>query len=38
MSDLVLAYARGEAVPPWRDEHRWWKHVSKAPAESPAKA
>jgi len=38
MSDLVLAYARGEATPPWRDEHRWWKHVAKAPAASPAQA
>ena len=33
MTDLVLAYARGEATPPWRDEHRWWKHVAKTPAE-----
>ena len=27
MSELVLAYARGEAVPPWRGEHRWWRYV-----------
>ena len=27
MSDLVLAYARGERTPPWRDEHRWWRFV-----------
>ncbi len=29
MSDLVLGYARGEAAPPWRDEHRWWSYVKK---------
>jgi hypothetical protein len=34
MSDLVLAYARGEASPPWRNEHRWWNYV-QAPAASP---
>jgi hypothetical protein len=33
MADLVLAYARGDMAPPWRDEHRWWKHV-----QSPAAA
>ena len=27
MSDLVLEYARGEAKPPWRGEHRWWRYV-----------
>lgn len=27
-SDLVLAYARGERTPPWRGEHRWWRHVA----------
>ncbi len=27
MSELVLRYARGEATPPWRGEHRWWKYV-----------
>jgi glutathione synthase/RimK-type ligase-like ATP-grasp enzyme len=29
MSDLVLAYARGEAKPPWRGEHRWWRYVAE---------
>src|SRR6266511_2527949 len=38
MSDLVIAYAKGEARPPWRDEHRWWKHVPKAAAPAPARA
>ncbi|HLQ62724.1 MAG TPA: hypothetical protein VK131_12765 [Candidatus Acidoferrales bacterium] len=27
MSDLVIAYATGATLPPWRGEHRWWKHV-----------
>jgi hypothetical protein len=27
MSELVLRYARGEAAPPWRGEHRWWRYV-----------
>ncbi|HET7418817.1 MAG TPA: hypothetical protein VFL27_00380 [Candidatus Dormibacteraeota bacterium] len=27
MTDLVLAYAKGEAKAPWRDEQRWWHHV-----------
>ena len=31
MTDLVLRYARGEAVPPWRGEHRWWNHL-KSPS------
>ncbi|HEX6348522.1 MAG TPA: hypothetical protein VF160_03935 [Candidatus Dormibacteraeota bacterium] len=30
MTDLVLSYARGEARPPWRGEHRWWKYAEKA--------
>lgn len=30
MSDLVLAYARGEATPPWRGEQRWWKYVERS--------
>jgi hypothetical protein len=38
MSDLVLAYARGEASSPWRDEHRWWKHVTKTPSRDPVQA
>ena len=39
MSDLVLAYARGEASPPWRNEHRWWKHVATAaPTPNPVRA
>jgi len=25
MSDLVIAYARGERKPPWHGEHRWWR-------------
>lgn len=37
MSDLVLAYARGEASSPWRDEHRWWKHVTRT-APDPVQA
>ena len=32
MSDLVLAYARGEATPPWRGEYRWWRHVAETEA------
>jgi hypothetical protein len=32
MTDLVLRYALGETKPPWRDEHRWWKHLEEAPA------
>ena len=35
MSDLVLAYARGDATPPWTNEYRWWKHVTKTPAATP---
>ena len=27
MTDLVIAYATGEATPPWKGEHRWWRHV-----------
>lgn len=27
MSDLVIAYARGERTPPWRGELRWWRYV-----------
>jgi glutathione synthase/RimK-type ligase-like ATP-grasp enzyme len=27
MSELVLGYTRGDAVPPWRGEHRWWRYV-----------
>lgn len=37
MTDLVLAYAKGEATPPWRDEHRWWHYTNVAkPAEVEA--
>ena len=37
MTDLVLAYARGEATPPWRNEHRWWHFANGAkPAEVEA--
>ncbi|HKC19000.1 MAG TPA: hypothetical protein VKE27_05150, partial [Candidatus Dormibacteraeota bacterium] len=35
MSDLVLAYARGEATPPWRGEQRWWKYVSAQQSPAP---
>ena len=27
MSDLVIDYATGAAEPPWRGEHRWWRHI-----------
>lgn len=27
MTDLVIGYALGHAEPPWRGEHRWWRHV-----------
>ena len=27
MSDLVISYAIGAATPPWKGEHRWWRHV-----------
>ena len=37
MTDLVLSYARGE-MPPWRNEHRWWKHVEAAPARAQVEA
>ena len=36
MSDLVLAYARGEATPPWRGEYRWWRHVAETEARVEA--
>jgi hypothetical protein len=29
MSELVLAYARGNKAPPWRGEHRWWRHIKQ---------
>jgi len=38
MCDLVLAYARGEAQPPWRGEQRWWKYVQRSPSPSPTRA
>src|SRR5215472_16778891 len=35
MTDLVPQYARGQAVPPWRGEQRWWKYANAAvPAEA----
>jgi len=34
MTALVIEYALGKRTPPWRDEHRWWKHVK--PATAPA--
>lgn len=27
MSDLVIDYAQGQVIPPWRGEHRWWRYV-----------
>ena len=38
MTDLVLAYATGEKAPPWRDEHRWWKHVEKDSMQDAVRA
>jgi glutathione synthase/RimK-type ligase-like ATP-grasp enzyme len=38
MSDLVLAYARGEATPPWRGEQRWWKYVERPTPANPMQA
>jgi hypothetical protein len=38
MTDLVLRYARGEAKPPWRDEHRWWKHLEDSPPPETVQA
>jgi glutathione synthase/RimK-type ligase-like ATP-grasp enzyme len=32
MSDLVIRYALGEAAPPWRRDHRWWKYVERTAA------
>ena len=32
MSELVIRYALGEAEPPWRRDHRWWKYVEQAAA------
>ncbi len=29
MSDLVIAYALGEAEPPWRGEHGWWRFLGE---------
>ena len=37
MSDLVLAYVRGEATPPWREERRWWKQVQETAAPKPVR-
>ena len=38
MCDLVLGYAKGEIQPPWRDEHRWWKHVHRPMSPHPTPA
>jgi glutathione synthase/RimK-type ligase-like ATP-grasp enzyme len=38
MCELVLGYAKGEIQPPWRDDHRWWKHVHRSAAPSAAPA
>ncbi|MGC8473185.1 MAG: hypothetical protein ACP5PW_02095, partial [Candidatus Dormibacteria bacterium] len=27
MTQLVIGYATGELVPPWRGAHRWWRFV-----------
>jgi glutathione synthase/RimK-type ligase-like ATP-grasp enzyme len=32
MTELVIKYVKGEAMAPWRDEHRWWKHVRRQAA------
>ena len=37
MSDLVLAYVRREATPPWREERRWWKQVQETSAPKPVR-
>ena len=29
---VVIGYALGEAEPPWRRDHRWWKYVEQAAA------
>jgi hypothetical protein len=38
MTDLVLQYARGEATPPWRNEHRWWTHIARPARATPVEA
>jgi hypothetical protein len=38
MTDLVIAYALGQKAPPWRDEHRWWKHVEKGSTQDAVRA
>ena len=35
MCELVIGYAKGEVQPPWRDEHRWWKHVNRPEPSAP---
>ena len=30
MSELAVGYAAGEAEPPWRGEHRFWRHLPGA--------
>jgi glutathione synthase/RimK-type ligase-like ATP-grasp enzyme len=35
MCELVIGYAKGELQPPWRDEHRWWKHVNRSEPSAP---
>ncbi len=32
MTNLVLAYAKGERTPPWRGEYRWWRHAENGAA------
>ena len=29
MTELVLRYAVGDATPPWRNEHRWWRYAER---------
>jgi len=38
MTDLVLAYARGDAAPPWRNEHRWWSYANRPPVANQVEA
>lgn len=33
MTNLVIDYALGKRVPPWRGEQRWWKYADGAPIE-----
>jgi hypothetical protein len=35
MSDLVISYAQGRMLPPWRGEHRWWRYVGEVTGAAP---